>query len=254
MKSTMENISILFDGWEETLIWSCLQGCMGTVFADATEFPNMAQIHIGDFCFIAGDAKSPKAPEFVAMISEKHEESFVLIAPQDEAWGKLIEEIHGDKVEKTIRYATKKNVIGFDKEKLEGYVKNLDSQYQLVEIDEDLFEFTQTESWSQDFCSQFVNYKEYEKYGMGFVILHEGKPICGASSYTYYNEGIEIEIGTLPKFRRRGIATICAAKLILKCMERKLYPSWDAANKESLSLAQKLGYHFAYEYNTYIMK
>lgn len=24
----------LFDGWEETLIWSCLEGCMGTVFAD----------------------------------------------------------------------------------------------------------------------------------------------------------------------------------------------------------------------------
>ncbi len=250
----MKNISTLFDGWEETLIWSCLQGCMGVAFADDTEIPNMAQIHIGDFCFLAGDAKNPKAPEFITMISEKHEESFVLIVPQNEAWGKLVEDIYGEKVEKTIRYATKKEIQSFDKERLEGYVKKLNPQYQLVQIEENLFESTQKESWSLDFCSQFTDYKQFEKYGVGFVILHEGNPICGASSYTYYNKGIEIEIGTLPKFRRRGLATICASKLILECLERNLYPSWDAANEESLALARKLGYNFNYEYNTYIMK
>ena len=39
--------------------------------------------------------------------------------------------------------------------------------------------------------------------------------------------------------------------LILECLERGWYPSWDAQNKESVALAEKLGYHFDYEYVAY---
>jgi predicted GNAT family acetyltransferase len=49
-------------------------------------------------------------------------------------------------------------------------------------------------------------------------------------------------VETHPDHRRRGIATACSAKLILECMERGLYPSWDAANRISVHLAEKLGY------------
>ena len=48
--------------------------------------------------------------------------------------------------------------------------------------------------------------------------------------------------------RRRGLATACAAGLILACLDRGLFPSWDAANPESVGLAQKLGYRFSHEY------
>ena len=47
---------------------------------------------------------------------------------------------------------------------------------------------------------------------------------------------------------------MCGAALILKCLERGLYPSWDAHNKESLALAQKLGYIFDREYLCYIVE
>ena len=61
--------------------------------------------------------------------------------------------------------------------------------------------------------------------------------------------GIEIE--TREDYRRKGLAYICGAKLILECLKREWYPSWDAQNKWSVSLAEKLGYHFAYEYTAY---
>ena len=51
--------------------------------------------------------------------------------------------------------------------------------------------------------------------------------------------------------RRKGLAMACCASLILACLDRKLYPSWDAHNKGSLALAEKLGYHFDKEYPTY---
>jgi hypothetical protein len=37
----------------------------------------------------------------------------------------------------------------------------------------------------------------------------------------------------------------------LKCLERGLYPNWDAHTRESLALAQKLGYVFDREYLCY---
>ena len=33
-----------------------------------------------------------------------------------------------------------------------------------------------------------------------------------------------------------------------------LYPNWDAANKMSVGLAEKLGYHFSHEYVVYKVK
>ena len=51
--------------------------------------------------------------------------------------------------------------------------------------------------------------------------------------------------------RRRGFAYICGAKLILECLKRGLYPSWDAQNKWSVALAEKLGYHFDHAYQAF---
>ena len=60
-----------------------------------------------------------------------------------------------------------------------------------------------------------------------------------------------MEIDTRQDYRRRGLATICGAALILECLARGLYPNWDAHNRESIALAQKLGYVFDREYTCY---
>ena len=53
--------------------------------------------------------------------------------------------------------------------------------------------------------------------------------------------------------RQAGLAQACGAKLILECLDRGLYPSWDAHDRRSLSLAEKLGYHLDHEYPAYII-
>ena len=69
--------------------------------------------------------------------------------------------------------------------------------------------------------------------GIGAVICKDDIIVSGASSYSRYKEGIEIEIDTKEEYRRKGLAYICGAKLILECLERNLYPSWDAHNSGS---------------------
>lgn len=91
----------------------------------------------------------------------------------------------------------------------------------------------------------------YRKYGLGAVILKDGEPVSGASSYTSYKGGIEIQIDTRKDCRRKGLACICGARLILECMERGWYPSWDAQNQWSVALAEKLGYRFDHAYTAY---
>ena len=57
-------------------------------------------------------------------------------------------------------------------------------------------------------------------------------------------EGIHIGIETHPDFRNKGLATAIAAKLLVHCIERGVYPHWSASseNAASIHLAEKLGY------------
>ena len=49
-----KNVSSLFAGWQETLIYSYLQGCMGECWVDQNDKPKSAQIIVTDFGFYAG--------------------------------------------------------------------------------------------------------------------------------------------------------------------------------------------------------
>ncbi len=100
----------------------------------------------------------------------------------------------------------------------------------------------------------FASKAAYLEQGRGFAVLKGGEPVAMASSYTVYREGIEIEIDTLEGERRKGLATALAAALILSCLQDGLYPSWDAANMDSVRLAEKLGYAFSHEYCCYAVE
>lgn len=197
-----EVVEHIFEGWQETLIWSCLQNIMGHLYADSQENPISAMALLGDFCFFAGKPNK----ELVRYKPEWCEQDFLIVVPQKNDWAEMIEELF----------------------------------YRCKQI-----------PWCRDWVFQYKDYAMYQKYGLGAVILKDGEPVSGASSYSGYRDGIEIEIDTKEAYRRKGLAYICGAKLILECLERGLYPSWDAQNKWSVSLAEKLGYHFDYEYPAY---
>lgn len=237
----------LFHGWQETMIWSCLQGVMGHIYVDSLEEPVSAMAVLGDFCFLAGEPER----EFILSKEARGGNGFMILVPGDEAWSALIEECLGEKVKRTVRYAIKKEPDVFDREKLQRFVDGLPRGYELKRIEEELFECCRKIGWCRDFVSQYEDYDTYRKYGLGVVIMRDGEPVSGASSYSGYLGGIEIEIDTREDYRRKGLACICGAKLILECLERGLYPSWDAQNKWSAALAEKLGYHVDCEYTVY---
>ena len=102
-----------------------------------------------------------------------------------------------------------------------------------------------------DFVSSFQSKAAYLRDGRGVVLVKNGEIVSGASSYTRYREGIEIEVDTVEEERRKHLALIACSALILRCLDEDLYPSWDAQNMASVRLAEKLGYQYDHEYTAY---
>lgn len=239
-----QKVKNLFIDCHETMIHSYLQGCMGECYVDDFTNPRLAQILVADFCFFAGVL----CVELIKNIKSE----FVIMVPQNEKWSLLIESIYGQFVSRRERYATLKEH-AFNQSYLQTIVFQLDKECELKMIDKEYYQKIMTSSYQpfRDLCGQFKTFDEYQKNGIGCVIVKDNKIISGASSYTYYLDGIEIEIDTHRDYQGKGFAKICGSKLILECLERNLYPSWDAQNKVSLALAQKLGYHFDRVYPVY---
>lgn len=237
----------LFGDWEETMIWSCLTGAMGEVYGDSGERPEAVMALLGDFCFFAGKPDR----ELVSFKPEGRGGDFVIMAFPDERWAELIEGCYGEKAKRRERYALKKEGDIFDRKKLKTAVASLPSEYTMTLLDEEMFYRCLESAWCRDWAAQYSGYGEYKSHGLGAVILKDGEIVSGASSYSWYPGGIEIEIDTREDFRRRGLAYRCGAKLILECLDRGWYPSWDAQNKQSLRLAERLGYHFDHAYPVY---
>ena len=236
--------SPLFEGWEETLIWCCLPGVMGKIYADDPDHPTAVMAVIGDFTFFAGKPDT----ELASFKPGWCKGNFRILVPQDRAWEDRILEIYGEKAKITSRYAIKKEPDIFDREKLKRIVSLLPEGYELSMIDEYLYHMCRSQSWSADLVSQFPDYETYQKLGIGAVVCKDRVVVSGASSYSRYLGGIEIEIDTREDYRRKSLASVCAARLILECLKRNLYPSWDAQNPGSVALAEKLGYHYSHTY------
>ena len=234
-------VTELFGGWEETLIWSCLQKVMGKVFVTDTDAPLSAMAFVGCFAFVVGK------PDKELVLGKP--DGFVIMVPQNEAWSSLIEECY-PAAKKRIRYAIKKDT-KFDVSFLEKTIAGLPEGYELKKIDSGIYDLCLTDPVTYDFVSAFGDKNKYLDLGRGMVILKDGKFVSGASSYTRYKEGIEIEVDTVPEERRKGLAMIVCSALILECLREGLYPSWDAQNMNSVRMAEKLGYEFSHEYTAY---
>lgn len=238
--SDLQTAASLFEGWQETLIWSALEGTMGCVWTISAQ-PNAALCQTGDLMFLAGKAENP---ETRALLECWHREKgdFEIIAPRDHACGALIEEIFGKEAKAGKRLAFHKGGEQFDSVRLQAMIQAAPENVSIVPMDRTLYHQALAHKWSRDFVSLFRDADDYLKRGLGFAALHQGEMVGGASSYSCYSKGIEIQVETRSDWQRKGIASACCAALILDCLSKGLYPSWDAANPASAALAQKLGY------------
>lgn len=232
----MNKTEELFAAWEAPMVRACLQGHMGCV---RTFGEDSAMASIGDFCFLAGTP----APELLERADAP------ILVPGDAGWERLIRTALGERAVPFTRWATRPG--NFDRSGLFRLAESLPREFVICPIGEELYAPLMGAEWSRDLCGNFADGSDFVRRGIGFAVLREGEPVSGAASYAVCDGAIEIEIDTRPDHRRLGLASACGARLILECLDRGIYPGWDAHNKRSLSLAEKLGYRPDRPYTAY---
>ncbi len=247
-KSVREKLIPMFEKIESNIILSYLQGHMGNAWVDNLENPTVAQITVGIFVFFAGDSNTKEAEELLYNLPD-----FTLAIVDSDEWKNRIETVHSGSIEKFQRYRFKKNPDHLDKKHIQKLLSTLPQGYEIKRIDKNIAKAPSFRELSEDFVSQFDSIDDFINRGVGYAILSEGRVVSAATSFSIYDDGIEIEVASHSKHRRKGLATITASTLILDCLDRGKYPSWDGANMESVELAQKLGYIFKESYDTYFI-
>ncbi len=245
-----ELLAPLFFRFPTRMVLAYLQGHMGEGAADMLDSPRCGRISVGDFVFFAGDSGSECADNLLRSLPAGKRRCLI---PQDEYWCRKIEFYYPARCAKTIRFAMQDGSTGFDMDKLTSFAQDLSREYELIPFDKALYDCSKKQAWSADFCALFPSYEDFAARGMGCAVLHEGELLAGATSYLVYDGGIEIQIASKPQHRNQGLATACGARLILSCLEKGIAPCWDAANVQSLGLAEKLGYRLDHSYAAYML-
>ena len=72
----------------------------------------------------------------------------------------------------------------------------LGAEYELNLIDEAIFNWSRRQDWCREWTSLYKDYETYRTTGLGVVVLKDKLPVSGASSYSSYRGGIEIQVDT----------------------------------------------------------
>jgi RimJ/RimL family protein N-acetyltransferase len=78
----------------------------------------------------------------------------------------------------------------------------------------------------------------------GFAVMHEGRIVSFCTACGIGGGEAEVEIGTVPRFRRMGLATAAARAFLSEYGRRGLRPAWshDGGNEGSGALGRGLGF------------
>lgn len=109
------------------------------------------------------------------------------------------------------------------------------------------------ESWSADLVANTISIAAKFPSAFGFIARCDGQVIGGVGCFAVYVSGVEVEIDTREGYRRRGVATELAKRMLVECRNRSLECHWDAMNAESAALARKVGFEWDRSYLAYEM-
>lgn len=237
---------------EEVCIWACVEGTMGRAWVNQLENPQYGLVAVADFCFLLGEAPETMNPVYIKLLETYGKNQ--IISFESDSWLSVIKKYFATNYVAFQRYAFYWNPESFDRIQLESYLAESDKSLELVAFDEELGKKALEKDFTADFCMFYESPQAFMEKGLGFAYVKDGEILAGASSYSSCEGAIDITIGTVESYRRKGLALICASKLILTCLAQGVYPRWDAANLGSVALAEKLGYQYKGEYTVYTIR
>ena len=220
-----------------------LKSQIGTVYRNsdgATSFYD-----IGNFLYLAGELNSRFWEDFI----RQYGLDYKIIISEDTKWQDFLRRQVG--LISFTRYSFKDKA-NFQVEFLNDLVSQLEKGYNIVPIDNHIYDCFSEEEWSQDLQGDFESYQNFTlKGGFGFVIVKNKELIAGISSGLVYQGAVEVEVATRPNEQGNGFAKKLGAAMILESLNRDTFPLWDAHNEASKKVAEFLGYELVEPYEAF---
>ena len=240
-----------------------LDGLMGRGLCDSLEQPDYGIVQMGHYCYLGGNGYGLEKKNLLSIVETMVQRPYIVFVPLSESWDRLLFE--DASFQKITRYAMDKPKLQyFNPKLLASYISEIaydpnyvgstiSRRYTIKPINEIYYYLIQKQEWTQEFTTNYKDYATFARYGFGFIIIegNTGKIAAISSSFSTSKNSIEIELATSPRYRKRGFGTAVAARMILECLNRKMFPRWDAANLISVKIAEKLGFTFIEEYSSY---
>jgi GNAT superfamily N-acetyltransferase len=223
---------------------SMVEGQHGKVLVDTLENPSIYALVIGPFWYFAGDASGVSAQGLAAEFPP-----YALLMPSAPGWLETIQSVFGERLTPFSRHSFSSAELSDEHlNRLLAQSKHRDA---IQPIDEKLASHLTNLPDSPFDLSDFDSAADFAARAPGFAML-DGEKLMGlAYASLVCSQGIEVSIFVDEPYRRQGVATTLAARLLLASLQRGLRPNWDAANRESCDLAEKLGYRSVENYTSW---
>ncbi len=223
-----------------------LEGQMGKAYVDDLERPAVFKLQTGPFVYLAGEAAGVAAGELLQSIPP-----YALLMPSAPGWLEAAQASYGEKLHGFDRYCFSSEQLTV--EHLSRLRDNSRYDDRVKRMDRSLVESV----WGRE---HFVDLSEYEsaedfvQRGIGYYVARGEKVAGAAFASLVCSRGIEVSVFVEEDFRRQGMATALASRLLLWCLDNNMDAHWDAANPESCKLAMKLGYKPTGSYLAYYIE
>jgi GNAT superfamily N-acetyltransferase len=220
----------------------------GVLKTDKTDPPFVAEYLYPPLVYLSGDSDTTEAIALIRTISPMQ----IIITPNQEWIDLLKQELEPNLIPQK-RWKLDHNSL--DILHLQQLIDSLDSEYTIEVLTEDIL-LNCDKNFIRIMYTFHGSVEAFLKKYTGFCILHHGEAVSMAYPGHPFEDEFEIHIETIdsPKYRRKGLATVVAARIIQYALNNELVPNWDAANEASVSLALKLGYTNPIEYYVHFLR
>ena len=226
---------------------SILEGQSGkqiSVTVDDIANPAVALLRYGTFGILGGDATHTNAHALLQLIDLP-----CAIQPSPEGWMNLLQKNYAGKIKKIERFSFTHQFI--DAGDITRIIKKHPYTNNLHEIDAANAHAMENEEWHKYHLLNYNSATEFATNGFANGVTIDGTLASVCSAALRCEQGIELNVITLPAYRNKGLAELVAAVTIAKAIEYDLTPHWDAANERSARLAMRLGFRPTGSYFTH---
>ncbi|WP_028603638.1 GNAT family N-acetyltransferase [Ottowia thiooxydans] len=222
----------------------------GKVFVSAQDEDQVAFIYDNGFCVLAGSIPNPEfARACLQWLYDYRHQDFFILYPSHDCWLPILEEAKSAITQKVRRVAFQ-----LDREKFEALRSDphLPADIRVTPINAALMRKVEATvyPWMGGTWRSAV---AFEERGIGVCASTDEGVVSLCYSVFVSHGSYAIDILTIEKFRRFGLARAVAQMFVAECIQRGVQPTWDCyeSNLSSMRLAQALGFRRTREFLVY---